>query len=208
MKSRRSNVVTAVIILVTLMLILIMGIRRWLWNETVYSGLKTIGLALHAYHDDWHSFPPLEWKNDKGTVLSYRVLLMKYFDTAATKEVYSEANNASSVSEIENSTAFQSWSVDAEGRAFLGSAVEFVPVVGDWESWNKPIRLASAKKWNGNAIPMVVALPLRSDSSWCASQKAATCAKESFLYPIEGVDKNVQYLCYDGMVKAGKVRSK
>lgn len=58
-------------------------------NVTCHHSLKYIGLALHAYHDDYGAFPPAVVADEAGRPIhSWRVLLLPYLDRKALYDRY------------------------------------------------------------------------------------------------------------------------
>lgn len=63
--------------------------RAAAWRSQCKNNLKQIGLALHNYHDDYDSFPPVVTYDDNGRPMhSWRVLLLPYMDHRPLYEEY------------------------------------------------------------------------------------------------------------------------
>jgi prepilin-type processing-associated H-X9-DG protein len=76
-------------ILIALLLPAVQAAREAARMNQCGNHLKQIGIALHAYHDKYGSFPPAVTTDESGKPLySWRVLLLPYFNSAEADAIY------------------------------------------------------------------------------------------------------------------------
>ena len=155
--------------------------RRFFRQQFAFNQLKQICSALHQYHEEWGALPTPEWQNDEGTNLSFRVLMMSYFESSEAKRVAIESKTTKSVAELEASGAFQKWRDSGEGQLFLSRSVEFLQVTGPWPTWGRPLSGTKGNHWNGESVPLVVAADVIGKSKWCQPSLPATISTDHFV---------------------------
>jgi hypothetical protein len=94
-KNRSSAIVRFAAIIMTAYVSLCMGMpmvsgaREGARRMDCCNHLRTIAVALHAYHDDCGCFPPAVTRDDQGRPMhSWRALILKYTDAASVHEQY------------------------------------------------------------------------------------------------------------------------